>query len=78
MNKAHINNNNIDDNVDKEIYDCLNIATPKSFFVFAGAGSGKTRSLVNVLGKFKQEYGEEYRRTKRKVAIITYTNAAAN
>ena len=70
--------NTIDDNVDDEIYACLNLDSPKSFFLFAGAGSGKTRSLVNVLQRFKTEYGKRFRLQRKKIAIITYTNAASD
>lgn len=70
--------NSIDDGVDQEIYECFNPSQPKSFFLFAGAGSGKTRSLVNVLEKFKKEHGENYRLYRQKIGIITYTNAAAD
>jgi len=70
--------NDIDNNVDEQIYECLKLESPKSFFLFAGAGSGKTRSLVNVLDKFKDEYGKRFRLERKKIAIITYTNAAAN
>lgn len=76
---AEIKNiNDTDIKVDEEIFNCLNPTSPKSFFLFAGAGSGKTRSLVNVLSKFKLSYGERYKLRRQKVAIITYTNAAAN
>ncbi len=61
---------------EQTIYSCLDISSPKSFFLFAGAGSGKTRSLVQVLKKFKQEHLSELRQSGRKIAIITYTNAA--
>ncbi len=71
-------NNNIDNNVDEEIFECLKLENPKSFFLFAGAGSGKTRSLVNVLERFKNEYGKQFKLERKKVATITYTNAAAN
>ena len=64
--------------VDDEIYDCLNLDNPKSFFLFAGAGSGKTRTLVNVLTRFKKNNIEKLRRTGRRVAVITYTNAACD
>lgn len=37
------------DIVDDKIYRCLDLENPKSFFLFAGAGSGKTRSLVESL-----------------------------
>lgn len=70
--------NHIDDGVDNEIYACLNLLKPKSFFLFAGAGSGKTRSLVNVLSRFKDEFGKQFKLNRRKIAIITYTNAAAD
>lgn len=70
--------NNIDDCVDQEIYECFTPNQPKSFFLFAGAGSGKTRSLVNVLEKFKKEHGSNYRLYRQKIGIITYTNAAAD
>lgn len=70
--------NTTDDNVDDQIYQCFNPGNPKSFFLFAGAGSGKTRSLVNVLSKFKNEFGSSYKLHNQKIAIITYTNAAAD
>lgn len=64
--------------VDKEIYSCLNLDDPNSFFLFAGAGSGKTRSLVTVLQKFRDENIQRLRMNGQKVAIITYTNAACD
>lgn len=71
-------NNNIDVQVDEDIFNCLNPNSLKSFFLFAGAGSGKTRTLVNVLTKFKENYGLDYKVRNKKIAIITYTNAAAD
>lgn len=65
-----------DNPVDEEIYACLNLAAPKSFFLFAGAGSGKTRSLVEVLKRFREDNIHKLRVNGQKVAIITYTNAA--
>lgn len=70
--------NDIDKSVDDEIYTALNPESPTSFFLFAGAGSGKTRTLVNVLTNFKKNYGQKFRLKRQKVAIITYTNAACN
>jgi DNA helicase II / ATP-dependent DNA helicase PcrA len=64
--------------VDEEIYNCLDLDAPKSFFLFAGAGSGKTRSLVEVLKRFRGENIHRLRLNRQKVAIITYTNAACN
>ena len=57
---------------------CLNLDSPKSFFLFAGAGSGKTRALVEAMKIFRKRYGQEFRFSGRKVAVITYTNAACN
>ena len=37
----------VDDHVDREIESCFSASSPNNFFVFAGAGSGKTRSLIN-------------------------------
>lgn len=64
--------------VDDEIYNCLNLDNPRSFFLFAGAGSGKTRSLVEVLKRFRMENIDRLRRNAQKVAVITYTNAACD
>jgi len=57
---------------------CLNLDNPKSFFLFAGAGSGKTRALVEAMKMFRKKYGQEFRLSARKVAVITYTNAACD
>ena len=67
-----------DDHVDQEVSKLLNPKDPRSFFLFAGAGSGKTRSLKSALESFRNEYGEEFRRSGRRIAVITYTNAAAD
>ena len=48
MNEEFIEDNHIDDHVDEEIINCFNKENEKSFFMFAGAGSGKTRSLVKM------------------------------
>lgn len=57
---------------------CLNLDNPKSFFLFAGAGSGKTRALVEAMQMFRKKYSHEFRLSARKVAVITYTNAACD
>ena len=57
---------------------CLNLDNPKSFFLFAGAGSGKTRALVEAMQMFRKKYGQEFHLSARKVAVITYTNAACD
>jgi DNA helicase-2/ATP-dependent DNA helicase PcrA len=73
-----IADNNIDNHIDDKIYECLNLEKPKSFFLFAGAGAGKTRTLVNVLNKVKENYGKELQLGNKKVAVITYTNNACD
>lgn len=78
MNESSVLDNHVDDHVDKEIRLCLSDASPKCFFMFAGAGSGKTRSLVDALKFLKETRGEEYRRFGKRVAVITYTNAASD
>jgi len=64
--------------IDDEIYSCLDLDKPKSFFLFAGAGSGKTRSLVEVLKRFRENSIHRLRTNSQQVAIITYTNAACD
>lgn len=71
-------NNPVKSSVNDQIYDCLNLDTPKSFFLFAGAGSGKTRSLVEVLTKFKKNNINRLRKKGQRVGVITYTNAACD
>ncbi|MEN6520058.1 MAG: UvrD-helicase domain-containing protein [Armatimonadota bacterium] len=70
--------NHIDDHIDVEIGNCLDLDSPKSFFLFAGAGSGKTRSLVNVLNEFRKNRGSRLRYQGKQIAVITYTNAACD
>ncbi|MBN2572333.1 MAG: ATP-dependent helicase [Ignavibacteriales bacterium] len=64
--------------VDDEIFNCLSMDNPKSFFLFTGAGSGKTRSLVEALKRLQIENIYRLVRNAQKVAVITYTNAACD
>jgi DNA helicase-2/ATP-dependent DNA helicase PcrA len=66
----------VDAGADMEIAACLDLDAPKSFFLFAGAGSGKTRSLVTALGYVKSKYERRLQIRGQRVAVITYTNAA--
>lgn len=70
------NDTNVDASVDSIIQSCLNIHSPQSFFLFAGAGSGKTRSLVEALKIIKETEGKNLKLNGKQVAIITYTTAA--
>lgn len=66
-----------DDLADEIISKCLDLGNPKSFFMFAGAGSGKTRSLVKALNCINSSIGTTLLQSGRKIAIITYTKAAS-
>jgi len=68
--------NHIDDHVDEEIEACLRLEKPVSFFLFAGAGSGKTRSVVTALQRLRDREGQRLRLHGQRIAVITYTNAA--
>lgn len=61
---------------DDVIRDCLNLDRPQSFFLYAGAGSGKTHSLVTAVRELKSRAKKRLTFEGRQVAIITYTNAA--
>ncbi len=63
-------------NVSEQIYQFLDDKNMKSFFLLAGAGSGKTRTLVEVLKRHRDERGDELRLRGKQIAVITYTNAA--
>lgn len=73
-----LSDNHVDDHVDTEIQQCLSTVPPKSFFMFAGAGSGKTRSLIKTLEYLDREKGAYLSEHGKQVAIITYTNAACD
>ena len=71
-----IPNDDLDLHVDAEIQTYLDPKSLRSFFLFAGAGSGKTRSLVTALDHLLSTMGQRLRRHNQKVAVITYTVAA--
>lgn len=73
-----ITNITMDNPVDAQIAACLSLESPRSFFLFAGAGSGKTRSLVNALKHVRKEYGVRLNIRGQRVGVITYTNAACD
>ena len=69
---------NRDAGADATIRACLSLDKPRSFFLFAGAGSGKTRSLKDALEGLDTQTLTTLRKHSRKIAVITYTNAAAD
>ncbi|MEN5230307.1 UvrD-helicase domain-containing protein [Brevundimonas naejangsanensis] len=70
--------NTADDHVDDDLYSYVDLDSPKSFLLFAGAGSGKTRSLVTLLERVRAEKGRRLWLGRRKIRVITYTNAACD
>ncbi|RZI62554.1 MAG: ATP-dependent helicase [Rubrivivax sp.] len=68
-----------DSKADATIIECLDLSNPRSFFLYAGAGSGKTRSLVTAVRKtIDGEHGRQLTLTGKKIGVITYTNAACD
>lgn len=82
--KARLDGDNRDAHVVEDICGYITATHPRSFFLFAGAGSGKTRTLVEVLrrvtGVVTHEAGYEYatrlRSRGQTVRVITYTKNA--
>lgn len=67
-----------DSDADQTISACLQLEQPRSFFLYAGAGSGKTRSLVNAVRTVCRDQGRRLSLTGQKLGVITYTNAACD
>lgn len=67
-----------DTQADREIHACIAATPPQPFVVRAGAGSGKTTSLIKALDWVMSEHGATMKAKKQKVACITYTDLAAN
>ncbi len=70
--------NKLDDGVDDELFGYVDLDNPQSFLLFAGAGSGKTRSLVNILARIRTELSHRLWLRRQRVRVITYTNAACD
>jgi DNA helicase-2/ATP-dependent DNA helicase PcrA len=74
-----------DAHVVEEICSYVTDVLPRSFFLFAGAGSGKTRTLVEVLRRITgvvahaagRIYASKLRARGQSVRVITYTKNAA-
>lgn len=67
-----------DDHVDEVIAACLSLEEPRSFFLYAGAGSGKTGSLIRALDRLRAEQGRRLWLNGQRIGVITYTNAACD
>lgn len=64
----------VETEADAALRECL--AKGQSFALIAGAGSGKTSSLVDALEQIRNSAGPKLRRNGQRVACITYTNRA--
>lgn len=64
----------IETNADKKIKECIDAY--RNFAVIAGAGSGKTTSLISALKYIRDNHGNILNRDGKKVVCITYTNRA--
>ena len=81
-----LDNNDRDAGVVEEICGYLTEEPPRSYFLFAGAGSGKTRTLVEVLrrltGVIEHVKGEQLARRLRmygrSIWVVTYTKNAVS
>ncbi|MBG9454981.1 DNA helicase II [Lysinibacillus sphaericus] len=60
----------------KQVYSC--ISQKKSFVLEAGAGAGKTYSLIHALKHMLVKEGNALLRNNQRIACITYTNIARN
>lgn len=66
-----------DTQADLDLRACLDKSPRESFIMIAGAGSGKTTSLVKALHHIVVDKGASLRRQGQQVACITYTEIAA-
>lgn len=69
--------NKPDTQADVDLRNCLGAVPPRSFIMKAGAGSGKTTSLIKGLSSVIQMHGNRLRKSRQRVACITYTEIAA-
>ena len=66
-----------DTQADIDLRNCLRDVPPRSFIMKAGAGSGKTTSLIKGLSSVIRMHGDKLRKARQRVACITYTEIAA-
>src|SRR5260370_18751816 len=65
-----------DTEADLALRACLDQTLTRSFIMVAGAGSGKTTSLVKALSHLDATKGKTLRRRGQKIACITFTEVA--
>tara|TARA_R110002049_G_scaffold45948_1_gene133657 strand:- start:33933 stop:35813 length:1881 start_codon:yes stop_codon:yes gene_type:complete len=67
-----------DTETDVELHQRLSANGSRHFVMVAGAGSGKTTSLVKALAYLELDQGSVLRRKGQKIACITFTDVAVN
>jgi DNA helicase II / ATP-dependent DNA helicase PcrA len=70
--------NKPDTPADVALRECLKASEKRNFIMVAGAGAGKTTSLVKALSTIIAEHGQKLKRSRQRVACITYTEVAAD
>ena len=73
-----ITDDQVDEEADKAIINSVSLTDPKSFFLFAGAGSGKTKSLVKCLDGIRIKAANQLMLRGQRIRVITYTNSACD
>ena len=69
---------NPDTQTDLDLYDRLSSNATRHFIMVAGAGSGKTTSLVKALAHIETAQAKQMRRRGQQVACVTYTEVAVD
>ena len=64
----------VESTADAQVHKCLE--EHRSFAMIAGAGSGKTSSLVDALGRVRDREGKGLKRQGQRIACITFTKRA--
>lgn len=67
-----------DTQADVDLRAALDQRPPTNFVMIAGAGSGKTTSLIKALAHLSRTRGKELRIRGQQIACITYTDIAVN
>ncbi|WP_243047284.1 UvrD-helicase domain-containing protein [Dyella sp. RRB7] len=69
--------NKPDTQADIDLRGYLGQVPPRSFIMKAGAGSGKTTSLIKGLSSVVKLHGDRLRKMRQRIACVTYTEIAA-
>ena len=64
----------VETQADADVRTCID--RHRSFALVAGAGSGKTTSLIEALARVREREGQQLRQNGQRVACITFTKRA--